>query len=1166
MSHDTPPPAPEQKAQQQQNQAADPAVSAWVSAHAGSGKTHLLANRVIRLLLTGADPARILCLTYTRAAAAEMKARIFDRLASWIDKDDDELVTDIHETLGVRLSRDELVLARRLFARTLETPGGLKVQTIHAFCERLLQAFPVEAGVPPGFEVLDEAAAAELLAQARASVLAADDPRLTAAIGEIAAQRNENDFDGLLQDLLAQAHLLRPLLHEDPGRAAQARKELHDRQCALLKIGMEDAATIIEHWHATLDTGLLRRAADHLEAIGGPRNAGQATLLRRIAAAEDAATAFKVAREAFLKKVNGDAVGDPKADAYVLTKKAAEAAPALAAALFDLRDATHAALQRQRAALLRDLNAALIDVGVAVLERYEHLKAAGGHYDYDDLIARTLALLQDNPVAAWVLYRLDGGIDHLLIDEAQDTSPHQWEIIRLLTEEFTAGEGARAKVERTVFAVGDFKQSIYSFQGAQPAEFARMRAYFERRVSAARQEFRTVPLDVSFRTAPQVLDIVDRVLNQPDMDLGLDGAIPTHVAARRQAHGGVELWPLETAQAGGNEIDKWAAPGSLEEEHHPRLRLAVRLAATIRRWLDAGHPITAKGTHGETTRPIEPGDILILVRTRTTLMDTIVSALKQHDIPVAGADRLRVGEHIAVRDLIALGRFLLNAEDDLALACVLKSPLLRRDDGGWFDDDDLIRLRHSRGGPRASLWEQLRHDGRARRAVATLKRWREEALALPPSAFYARLLGRDGRRRAFIQRLGREAEEPLDAFLDLARRHERDGDGALLSFLEELENAGVELKRDMEAPRGEVRVMTVHGAKGLEAPMVFLADTTTRPDKRHLEFHAHADGHDTGVPLWLPSRLRHERADALIDEALAEQMREYNRQLYVAMTRARERLIVCGALGKNAKDGQAPEGSWYERFARELMRDDLKSGDLWRYPPEAPPATSARSTRTPTPPSLPAWARGKPSHPDTARAWAAPSRLERQPAVLSPLARTGDDPFRRGNLIHRLLQFLPDLPAEQRQRKAIDWLTRFHDMPTDEAELLWKEVHGVMNHPDVAPLFGPGSRAEVPIAARIIDEADKERVISGQIDRLVVLNEAKQVLIVDYKSDRPPPKRVEDVAEEYLAQLAAYAAAVRPLWPDHAIRAALLWTALPRVMELPGDMLRRFRPASQALG
>ena len=1160
MSRDTPPAAPEQKAQRQQNRAADPAASAWVSAHAGSGKTHLLANRVIRLLLTGTDPARILCLTYTRAAAAEMKARIFDRLASWIDKGDDELITDIHETLGVRLKRDELVLARRLFARTLETPGGLKVQTIHAFCERLLQAFPVEAGVPPGFEVLDEAAAAELLAAARAGVLAANDRRLAAAIGEIAAHRGERDFDDLLHKLLAQAHLLRPLLHEDRRRVAQAKQELHDRQRALLAAGTEDAAAIIEHWHAGLPRDTLQEATAFLARKTTDTDKGQAATLAALLAAETPDQAFALAKRAFLT-----AKEQAKADRSVLTPNAAKERPDVAAALFALRDATHAALQRQRAARLRDLNAALIDVGVAVLERYERAKAASGHYDYDDLIARTLALLEveDNPVAPWVLYRLDGGIDHLLIDEAQDTSPRQWEIIRRLTEEFTAGAGARPEVERTVFAVGDFKQSIYSFQGAAPAEFARMQAYFEQRVTAAEQEFRAVPLDVSFRTAPQVLTIIDRVLTQDDMTLGIDGRIPPHVAARRAARGSVELWPPEKALAGGEALDKWAAPGSLEEAYHPRLRLAARLAATIRRWLDAGEPITVKDGHGERTRAIEPGDILILVRTRTTLMDAIISALKQRDIPVAGADRLKVGEHIAVRDLISLGRFLLNTEDDLALACVLKSPLLRRDDGAWFDDDDLIRLRATRGGRRAALWAQLRHHPPARRAVATLERWRDEALALPPAAFFTRLLGRDGMRRAFIGRLGREAKEPLEAFLDLARRHERDGDAALLSFLEGLEASGTELKRDMEAPRGEVRVMTVHGAKGLEAPVVFLADTTSRPDKRHLEFHVHGDGRDAGVPLWLPSGLRHEQGDDLIARALAEQMREYNRQLYVAMTRARDRLIVCGALDKRREE--APNGSWYARFARQLAHDELNTGDIWRYPPTADSATAAHGAQAAAPSSLPRWAGRRPAHPDTARDWAAPSRLGRgmpMPAVLSPLAGGGADPFRHGDLIHRLLQFLPDLPAAARQRKAIDWLTRFHAMPSDEAKALWEEVHGVMNHPDFAPLFGPGSRAEVSIAARIIDATGRERLISGQIDRLVVLEEARQVLIVDYKSNRPPPADIAGVAEEYIAQLAAYAAAAQPLWPGHAIRGALLWTALPRLMELPEELLRRFRPAT----
>jgi len=1177
--------APERKreATRRQVRASDPSGAAWVSAHAGSGKTHVLVNRVIRLLLLGTDPSRILCLTYTRAAAAEMKDRLFDRLSRWIDKDDDALREAIRTEVGhdIRFPDEPLDHARRLFARALETPGGLKVQTIHAFCEKLLQAFPVEAGLAPGFEVLDDAMAAELLARARADVIsrAGADERMREVLRILAGHAREESFDRLLSELLAHRRILQRLRHDAKLREGW-------RTVLAERIGADAAAdpeNMLATWMEKLDRKFLRHVAGLVERHGtDSERRNKVPALHAVAGGGNRppAEVFEILKGLVLTQK-----GELRKS--LLTSKVKTAEPETAEAYAALAEKVLQLDGDLRAAELLKANLALLDIGMAVMERYEALKRSGGFCDYDDLIARTLDLLSDDNVSsAWVLYRLDGGIDHVLVDEAQDTSPEQWEIIRLLTEEFCSGEGTRdSAFPRTIFAVGDFKQSIYSFQGAEPAAFRIMRERFEACYEAAEIRFVREEMNISFRTAPVILKAVDAVLKK--VDLGLREEVEPHLAVWHRAPGLVEMWLPEFRSDDGVKRDPWRAPQRLEAPDHPRMRLARRIARTIRDLVARRVPVRDRDG---AFRPVRHGDFLILLRRRTDLMDAIITALKQEGVPVAGADRLKVTDHLAVQDLMALGRFLLNREDDLSLACVLKSPLLERDDGSPFDDDDLMRLCLS-GNRRGSLWARLRRAVREgapfTRAVERLEAWWRQAGFLPPYEFYAHLLGRDGGRRAFLARMGAEALEPLDVFLDMARSHEMDHPASLTGFLDFLETTEPELKREMEAGADEVRVMTVHGAKGLEAPIVFLPDTCTVPGDPKGGVIRMAvrpdDPEGPEMPLWtMRSDFRPGAAAERIDEWKQKQLREYYRLLYVAMTRARDRLYVGGLLpGGRDKDGDPPQpdpASWYAAIREALfpggeedpcaLRDEDGVLIGWRLEEgEAPdPGHPAADGRDVEP--LPDWARRRPAPEDGPAVWLAPSRImaeakegaedaRRMRQVISPLETPGQAEqrrFARGILVHRLLQHLPDMPSEERRRAAMEWLRRPpHALPEDDARALTEEVLGIMEDPRFALLFGPDSHAEAPFAARIATDDGREILVSGQIDRLVVTDD--EVIVADYKTARPAPERLQDVPSEYLGQLGVYVRAMESLWPGRPVRAVLVWTATPSLMEIPREML-----------
>jgi ATP-dependent helicase/nuclease subunit A len=831
----------------------------------------------------------------------------------------------------------------------------------------------------------------------------------------------------------------------------------------------------------------------------------------------------------------------------LITKKAQKEDPGALSILQEEQRRVGEFCERLKAVTVANGTAALLRLGSALLDHYENGKRSRALLDYDDLILHSGALLSREGYASWVLYKLDGGIDHVLIDEAQDTSPEQWDVVAALCEEFFAGRGARPR-PRTVFAVGDRKQSIFSFQGAEPAAFESMQARFAARIRAASQVFDPVDLKVSFRSCAAVLDLVDAVFNHPT---GRDGVIPDggevrHLAYRKNAGGLVEMWP-PVVPAEDEPGDPWDAPLDYAGASSPSVILAQRIAAAIRRWIDDREILESCG------RPIRPGDILILVRKRDAFFEAMVRALKAADIPVAGADRMVLGEQIAVMDLMALARFALLPEDDLNLATVLKGPLFD------FDDDDLFALCHGRT---RRLWATLRARAAERRhwskAVDELGALLAQADYTPPFEFFATVLGKDRGRARLLARLGHEAADPIDEFLALSLNYERQNAASLQGFLEWFEAGAAEVKRDMEQNRDEVRVMTVHGAKGLEANIVFLPDTCGVPDGRNDSKLLWSDG-PVPLALWPIRSANDDPCCAAARETAREaRAREYRRLLYVAATRARDRLYVCGWHAMK----RSPQ-SWYDLLgpAFESHADAVPVALPWQEPGrriavrQSGPCDPERPIRVDTAATgaAPAWtAQTAPAEPTPPRPLM-PSRPEAEPSVRSPLGADDGARFKRGRLVHRLLQTLPDLPPEAREPAAARYLARpVHALTADQQQQIAREVLAIFDQPEFGPLFGAGCVAEVPVVGRIGD-----RVISAQLDRLVVTDD--EVLVLDYKTQRPVPPKPNDVAPVYLAQMAAYRQALGAVYPDRPIRCCLLWTDGPVLMELPAELLDRHK-------
>jgi ATP-dependent helicase/nuclease subunit A len=1116
-----------------QRRAADPGLSAWVDANAGSGKTHVLTQRVLRLLLAGVSPEAILCLTYTKAAAAEMRGRVAERLGEWAvlkDADLDKALKALDQAVTPALR----ARARTLFARALETPGGLKIVTIHAFCESVLHRFPLEAGVPFDFRVVEDVERNAMILDAREAVLAGG------LRGANEAQAVEALF-GLMTDFaigeaidtaLAESRKLKPVLANREKAKANLRQRVGSSGSGIAEIEAEMlAGRLID--------------ADDIAAIRRvwPRG-GRTTFVGRLNGIDPVDLTLDAWLDVFFTKVR-----EPRADVPG-TLQSLDAG--LAAIATDEAQRVADLVLERRTAELVARSEALLDVLGAIAGRYEADKRARSLLDFDDLIEKLAALLGEESYQLWVQYKLDAGIHHILVDESQDTNPEQWRVVNALAREFFTGEG-QVSHPRTLFSVGDPKQSIYSFQGAEPRLFAEAGRDYRRRAVEAGEDFDEIKLHTSFRTLRPILEAVDLVCARDDIQNALLAEQKVHHdTARTEPGGSVTLWPPVQQTKAPLPKDEWPMePLENAEQSAPR-QVAERIAREIRGWIARGRRLA----NGER---VKADDVMVLVQSRSQLFHEIIRALIAAGLPTPGADRLELTTHIAIMDLMALADVLLNTADDLQLAAVLRSPL--------FDvsEDDLFEIAHGRG--KTSLWEALARSDlpSARAAYAKLARWRSRLDFDRPYEFYANILYAEGGLEQFHGRLGGEVDDLFGEFLALALDHEQDQQPSLSGFLADMRRQEVSIKRDLAEHGGGVRVMTVHGAKGLEAPIVILADAATKPNGNQTTKPVLILPEPPQGPLFVhASGKNHVPATATLAQEAKEKLgEEYWRKLYVGMTRAEEALYVTGAFTPGTSVESQMKDTWYEAVKAALrphcrIETDAEGEEITLvYPREAETAaegTSAGSTafRAFVPlllPDLP---------PPPARPIVRPSsayeatRGETALATSAETVRDAEEARRTGIALHALLQHLGHVPRGDRDLVAAKAMPALLPDYPHLHEALAARAISILSRPELAHLFGPDSRAEVPF---LIDaeRGGKPVRIAGRIDRLVV--DDAHVLVVDYKSDATLAGAPEAVPGNYRTQLGLYALVAGQLFPERVVTAAILWTSLESLMILPAPIL-----------
>ncbi len=1097
-----------------QTKASDPSLSVWVEASAGTGKTKVLSDRVLRLLLEDINPSKILCLTYTKAAAVEMNNRIYAKLSTWSVLSDSDLIkelSDLYGTINIfKQKSDLLVKARILFTKILDAPIPLKIQTIHSFCQEILKRFPLESGISPYFEVMDEQKTNEALEELSRKILAEiehfQSPEQRQAILFLTDNLQEFSFHELLLNLAKERNKLIKVMS---AFQTQNLFLAHLRQ----KLGFEQEPSENESlklFAQKIDKPMMQKCAQAL--LQGSKT-DQEHGLYLVQSLEN--FDFKVYKQAFLTKDN--------------TPLSVFAHQGAVAVFNDIEKemSKEACRLIHQIEILKNIRIyettkAVFIIAKRLIDEYKAYKISKSYLDYEDLIVMVKNLLEKQDIASWVLYKLDQGISHILIDEAQDTSENQWAIIRSLTNEFFSGIG-QSQENRTIFAVGDRKQSIYRFQGAEPEKFDQMRNFYSHNAP----HFHTVNLKVSFRSAEAVLDIVNTLFAEKEASKGLvyDGQKIEHQAFRIGSASQVTLWNIEEPLK-DEKHDIWELPVNFNNKISARSKLAEKIAHKIKQMVTQKEILQSRG------RPIRYKDFMILVQRRNAFVDEFIKAAKKIGVEVSGSDRLKLMDQIVIEDLISFAQFLLLPNDDLSLAEILKSPLFE------LDDDDLFDLCYHRQD--LSLWQRLKQSAKHQNIADYLTELLNFADLARPYEIFSNILATHSGRKKFYSRLGIETKDAIDEFMNLTLQFEEEHVPNLQNFVAWIHSFKTEVKRELDqSDEDSVRIMTVHGSKGLQAPIIILPDTLREPYVRRQR-----GGLFENNTVYFPLSASdyNQNCEKIYQKEIDKTYDEYRRLLYVALTRAEDRLYIAG-YGKSKGSGK----DWFSMCQKVLQQIGIKEDNEYIFQcqqlvdvekPKTEPEHSIQPQDTSFAYQI------APKEKALSKPYS-PSHMEEddQEPVASPLC---DDGFfyKRGTVIHKILQLLHDLGIKETAHQAIkNYLSHEKDISDALKQNILTEVLNLIQTEKYAFLFSEHAKAEVPVMG-IVDS----KIISGQIDRLVV--DKDKVIIVDFKTNRPAASTLKEIPQAYITQLKTYQQLLTQIYPSKKIETYILWTNTLKLMKI----------------
>ena len=1103
--------------------ASDARFSSWLTANAGSGKTKVLIDRVARLLLDGVQPEQILCLTYTKSAAAEMKNRLFDRLGKWAMLADQELNFSLLE-MGIQrqLGIEELKKARTLFARAIEAPGGLKIQTIHAFCSSLLRKFPLEAGISPQFGELTERGQRDLYLKVL-EILSADEAT-EESFEHFSKIANASNWEETVSKIVSKRNVFSKSI---------SRSEIYEAFSVSCEVSIED--DISSHFqNGTIS--LLAKISQCLQKSTSKVDQKVSKELSKISSID--LTSLQLLEKIFLYSKTAKAPFTAKLGKFSTKEMRNGFLADYLDGIDDFMVRLETFRNRRLSYLAAETSFSIHKFASAFLKVYTEQKNFKGLLDFDDLINIAVNLLTTSAVADWVLYRLDGGIDHILVDEAQDTSPSQWKVIETLAQELTSGQGIKENRSRTVFVVGDQKQSIYSFQGADPGEFDRIRDSFSAKLEGAEKTLQVASLDYSFRSSQTILALVDKIYEDASSeDFGWGRK---HLAFKSELPGRIDLWPIIPKKVNPN-LSKWEEPIELISDADHFVSLARLIAQEIRRMIDQDVQVPEQKNINQqpTFRSVRAGDFLILVQRRSEIFHEIIRACKDANLPIAGADRLRLAGELAIKDICNFLSFIDNANDDFSLAAILKSPLF-----GW-NEKRLFELAHSR--EEMTLWQALRNDPtKFAHELEVFEDLRSVADFIRPYELIERILILHNGRSLLIGRLGKEAEEGIDTLLTQAMDYESSEIPSLTGFLAWISDENIEVKRQFDSSVNQIRVMTVHGAKGLEAPIVILPETHDFKN----EISDDILFTDDLAFKKFSSTERSNKTTEVYNRQKQKNSAERDRLLYVALTRSEVWLIVAAA-GNVSDDGK----SWYKKVEKGLINLDAKSetfshghGLRYQHGEWLVGKCSEKHLKKDAKIKLPQIFKENLGAPVKIEKFINPSNLMGSKSIQRiDKVTEGDGAKLFGTIVHLLLEKLPKSNSNDWQNIVPNLLKWAKINVSEETQIrAYKQAENILKNPSFEFIFAPDVLAEVQFST-IVESVGVVPIV-GVIDRLVLSQDS--ALIIDFKTNQEVPSSIDEVPLGVLKQMGAYAASMQKVFPKKNIELGIIWTHSAELMKI----------------
>ncbi len=818
-----------------QDIASNPTENIWVQANAGTGKTTVLIRRLLRILFRNScreinKSSGILCLSYTNAAAGEMRNRVLDGLRNWSKASDDELRDLLSGISENEPANDvDLAAARRVFFSYIDNPDMLKIKTIHGFCEEILRRFPIEAGISPTWSLVSGAAQTVLLQDAFNKMInnslnnAKNIQNTMDAFSRIIDIKSEHFLSDLNNMLLS--HYKSFFQVEDTNKY---REYFIDKTKHILNL---DTPVSMD-----LPQENLIKIIDYAENIKKP--------------AQYVINIINITKQYIDNSVNFEKYKD----LYLTSKNTIRSILEKDSVFSEEAKRVCEIQQYLLNKKVFDNTLSLFDLAMDFADTYKTIKQERNLLDFEDLILYTQRLFRKPDVMGWVLSQLDVSISHILVDEAQDTSPQQWNIMKMLAGDFfTDGDKEN---NRSLFVVGDTKQSIYGFQNADPVAFAESRADIAEQIQQNYRTIKEIPLDQSFRSVEPVLKTVDYFFSHPSVVADTGFHNNAHVCYRRGEPGFVEMHNLLT----------------YEDKTHKNRLYVYDIADKIEKLIkDDGY---------------KPSDIMVLLQKRGSFAGPLLIELKRRGIDVAGSDRIKLPQFPAVKDLLHMVRFCIDNNNDYGLCCVLKSPFYRLKEQDIFN---LCKIKNE--SENASVFDCLTEYNRD--VYDDLNDIIEKSKTLAPYSFFEYVLHKNNNREKIISAMGKHVIDPIEEFMSMCLAYERTQPGTLRHFIKWFITGDSEVKRDMDESAG-VRIMTVHGSKGLASPVVFLIDTVYFPQSESTLNVNYLDKNSDDYDLWLWKTDDSDIIQQIADKNKQDAIAEYYRLLYVAMTRTRDRLYIYG--------------------------------------------------------------------------------------------------------------------------------------------------------------------------------------------------------------------------------------------------------------------------------